>query len=150
MQCAGIHLFDLLLAAAAAGVQGIVYVVDSCYVKQRAYNPLVGLESLLVAPTSKASCQQRAGRAGRVRPGHAFRLCTEEDYQELLPDASVPEMQRSDLSSLLLQLKVRLFVQQEGAKRRGVDVRGGWDGRQGDAVLRSGVTAAQQNEKKLK
>jgi HrpA-like RNA helicase len=42
-----------------------------------------------------------------VRPGHAFRLCSEEDYQELLPDASVPEMQRSDLSSLLLQLKVR-------------------------------------------
>lgn len=34
-------------------VQGIVYVVDCCYVKQRAYNPLVGLESLLVAPTSK-------------------------------------------------------------------------------------------------
>ena len=55
----------------------------------------------------QASCQQRAGRAGRVRPGHAFRLCSEEDYQELLPDASVPEMQRSDLSSLLLQLKVR-------------------------------------------
>jgi hypothetical protein len=36
-------------------VQGIVYVVDCCYVKQRAYNPLVGLESLLVAPTSKVS-----------------------------------------------------------------------------------------------
>jgi HrpA-like RNA helicase len=41
-----------------------------------------------------------------VRPGHAFRLCTEKDYNELLPDASVPEMQRSDLASLLLQLKV--------------------------------------------
>jgi HrpA-like RNA helicase len=37
-------------------------------------------------------------------------LCSEEDYQELLPDASVPEMQRSDLSSLLLQLKVRSVV----------------------------------------
>lgn len=54
----------------------------------------------------QASCQQRAGRAGRVRPGHAFRLCTEEDYQALLPDASVPEMQRSELAALLLQLKV--------------------------------------------
>jgi ATP-dependent RNA helicase DDX35 len=55
----------------------------------------------------QASCMQRAGRAGRVRPGHAFRLCTEEAYQQLLPDASVPEMQRSDLAGLLLQLKVR-------------------------------------------
>lgn len=51
---------------------------------------------------------QRAGRAGRVRPGHAFRLCTEESWQQLLPEASVPEMQRSDLAGLLLQLKVRL------------------------------------------
>ena len=51
---------------------------------------------------------QRAGRAGRVRPGHAFRLCTEESWQQLLPDASVPEMQRSDLAGLLLQLKVRV------------------------------------------
>jgi hypothetical protein len=36
-------------------LQGIVYVVDCCFVKQRAYNPMVGLESLLVAPTSKVS-----------------------------------------------------------------------------------------------
>jgi hypothetical protein len=57
----------------------------------------------------QASCQQRAGRAGRVRPGHSFRLCTEDDYRSRLPDASVPEMQRSELASLLLQLKVRGF-----------------------------------------
>eukprot|EP00879_Flechtneria_rotunda_P019658 GHRR01020655.1.p1 GENE.GHRR01020655.1~~GHRR01020655.1.p1 ORF type:complete len:477 (+),score=160.70 GHRR01020655.1:145-1431(+) len=93
------------IAETSLTIEGVVYVVDSCYVKQRAYNPLVGLEALLVAPTSKASCQQRAGRAGRVRPGHAFRLCIEDDYQRLLPDASVPEMQRSDLSSTILQLK---------------------------------------------
>lgn len=53
-----LNLLALAAAAAAAGVQGIVYVVDCCYVKQRAYNPLVGLESLLVAPTSKVSCSQ--------------------------------------------------------------------------------------------
>lgn len=93
------------IAETSLTIEGIVYVVDCCFVKQRAYNPIVGLESLLVAPTSKASCMQRAGRAGRVRPGHAFRLCTEESWQQLLPEASVPEMQRSDLAGLLLQLK---------------------------------------------
>jgi HrpA-like RNA helicase len=56
--------------------------------------------------TPKASTTQRAGRAGRVRPGHCFRLCTEDDYQRLLPAATTPEMQRSDLAGLLLQLKV--------------------------------------------
>ena len=48
---------------------------------------------------------QRAGRAGRISPGHAFRLCTEEDYTRLLGDANIPEMLRSDLSSTVLQLK---------------------------------------------
>jgi ATP-dependent RNA helicase DDX35 len=43
-----------------------------------------------------------------VRPGHTFRLCTEEAFDALLPDASVPEMQRSELASLILQLKVRV------------------------------------------
>ncbi|KAI8469268.1 MAG: P-loop containing nucleoside triphosphate hydrolase protein [Monoraphidium minutum] len=93
------------IAETSLTLEGIVYVVDSLFVKQRAYDPAIGLESLLVAPTSKASAAQRAGRAGRVRPGHCFRLATEDDYGSKLPAASTPEMQRSDLAGVLLQLK---------------------------------------------
>lgn len=41
------------IAETSLTIEGVVYVVDSCYVKQRAYNPILGLESLLVAPTSQ-------------------------------------------------------------------------------------------------
>ena len=92
------------IAETSVTIEGVVYVIDSCFSKQRSFNPLTGLESLLVAPISKASAAQRAGRAGRMRPGHAFRLCTEADF-EAQPEATVPEMQRSDLSGTVLQLK---------------------------------------------
>ena len=52
------------IAETSVTLEGIVYVVDSCFSKQRCYDPLSGLESLLIAPISKASAQQRAGRAG--------------------------------------------------------------------------------------
>ena len=52
------------------------------------YNPRIRVESLLVTAISKASAQQRAGRAGRTRPGKCFRLYTEKAYKT--------EMQASD------------------------------------------------------
>lgn len=54
-------------------VEGVVYVVDSGFTKQRFYNPVTAVDALLVVPISRASAVQRAGRAGRVRPGQAFR-----------------------------------------------------------------------------
>lgn len=47
------------------------------------YDPMTGLESLMVQPISKDSARQRAGRAGRVRPGKCFRLMTEEGFRSL-------------------------------------------------------------------
>jgi ATP-dependent RNA helicase DDX35 len=93
------------IAETSVTIEGIVYIIDSMFSKQRCHDPLTGLESLLVAPISKASAAQRAGRAGRVRPGHAFRLCTEEDFANKLQDVEVPEMQRSSLTGTVLQLK---------------------------------------------
>lgn len=49
------------IAETSVTLEGVVYVIDSLFAKQQAYNPLTGLESLLVAPISKASAAQRAG-----------------------------------------------------------------------------------------
>ncbi len=57
------------VAEASVTIPGIAYVVDCGYARMRAYNPQNGLEALVTVPISKASANQRAGRAGRVRMG---------------------------------------------------------------------------------
>ncbi|ORY39867.1 putative ATP-dependent RNA helicase DHX35 [Rhizoclosmatium globosum] len=92
------------IAEASVTIDGIVYVIDCGLVKIKAYNPTTAMESLIVVPLSKAAALQRAGRAGRTRPGKCFRLYTEKSYGEFR-DNSIPEMQRSNLVSVILQLK---------------------------------------------
>lgn len=93
------------IAETSLTIDGIVYVVDPGFSKQKVYNPRIRVESLLVSPISKASAQQRAGRAGRTRPGKCFRLYTEEAFQRELIEQSYPEILRSNLSSTVLELK---------------------------------------------
>ncbi|KAI9347961.1 hypothetical protein DFJ73DRAFT_790048 [Zopfochytrium polystomum] len=57
------------IAEKSLTIDGVAYVVDPGFAKQAVHNPRIRLESVLVAPISKASAQQRAGRAGRTRPG---------------------------------------------------------------------------------
>lgn len=64
------------IAETSITINGIVFVIDCAFVKLRAYNPRTAIESLVVTPISKASASQRAGRAGRNRPGKCFRLYT--------------------------------------------------------------------------
>lgn len=64
------------IAETSITINGIVFVIDCAFVKLRAYNPSTAIESLVVTPISKASASQRAGRAGRNRPGKCFRLYT--------------------------------------------------------------------------
>ncbi|KAK8196585.1 hypothetical protein M8818_006750 [Zalaria obscura] len=92
------------IAEASVTINGIVYVIDSGFVKLRAYNPSTGIETLTATPISKAAATQRAGRAGRTKPGKCYRLYTEPAY-ESLAEASVPEIQRSNLAPVILQLK---------------------------------------------
>jgi pre-mRNA-splicing factor ATP-dependent RNA helicase DHX15/PRP43 len=72
------------IAETSLTIDGIVYVVDPGFSKQKVYNPRIRVESLLVSPISQASANQRKGRAGRTRPGKCFRLYTEKAFQEQL------------------------------------------------------------------
>lgn len=92
------------IAEASITIDGIVYVIDCGFVKLRAYNPTTGIETLTATPVSKASATQRAGRAGRTKPGKCYRLHTEQAHQSM-PEATVPEIQRSNLAPAVLQLK---------------------------------------------
>lgn len=92
------------IAEASVTIDGIVFVIDSGFVKIRAYNPYTGIETLTATGISKASAIQRAGRAGRTRPGKCYRLYTEEAFKGL-HETSVPEVQRSNLAPVILQLK---------------------------------------------
>ncbi|RAL09312.1 putative ATP dependent RNA helicase [Aspergillus homomorphus CBS 101889] len=92
------------IAEASVTINGIVYVVDCGFAKLRAYNPTTGIETLTAVPISKAAAVQRAGRAGRTKPGKCFRLYTQQAY-ESLPEATVPEIQRSNLAPVIMQLK---------------------------------------------
>ncbi|KAK0658833.1 Pre-mRNA-splicing factor ATP-dependent RNA helicase-like protein cdc28 [Lasiodiplodia hormozganensis] len=93
------------IAETSLTIDGIVYVIDPGYVKENVYNPRTGMESLVVTPCSRASANQRAGRAGRVGPGHAFRLYTKWAYYHELEANTTPEIQRTNLSSTVLLLK---------------------------------------------
>lgn len=93
------------IAETSLTLEGVVYVIDSGFSKQKFYNPISDIESLVVAPISKASARQRSGRAGRVRPGKCYRLYTEDYFLKEMPGEGIPEMQRSNLVSTVIQLK---------------------------------------------
>ena len=93
------------VAETSVTIDGVVFVVDPGFSKQKVYNPRIRVESLLVSPISKASAKQRAGRAGRTRPGKCFRLYTEKSFNNDLQDQTYPEILRSKMSNVVLTLK---------------------------------------------
>ncbi|KFK35415.1 hypothetical protein AALP_AA5G281500 [Arabis alpina] len=93
------------IAETSLTIDGIVYVIDPGFAKQKVYNPRIRVESLLVSPISKASAHQRSGRAGRTRPGKCFRLYTEKSFSNDLVAQTYPEILRSNLANTVLTLK---------------------------------------------
>ncbi|XP_019163502.1 PREDICTED: probable pre-mRNA-splicing factor ATP-dependent RNA helicase DEAH2 isoform X2 [Ipomoea nil] len=93
------------IAETSLTIDGIVYVIDPGFAKQKVYNPRVRVESLLVSPISKASAHQRSGRAGRTQPGKCYRLYTEKSFHNDLQPQTYPEILRSNLANTVLTLK---------------------------------------------
>lgn len=93
------------IAETSLTIDGICYVIDTGFCKQKSYNPKTGMESLIVTPVSKAAANQRAGRAGRTQPGKCFRLYTAWSYEHELEDNTVPEIQRTNMGNVVLMLK---------------------------------------------
>ena len=93
------------IAETSLTIDGIVYVIDPGFVKENVYNAKTGMESLVVTPCSRASANQRSGRAGRVAPGKCFRLYTKFAFHNELDDSTMPEIQRTNLNSVVLLLK---------------------------------------------
>lgn len=93
------------IAETSLTIDGIYYVVDPGFVKQKVYNSKTGVDQLIVTPISQAQAKQRAGRAGRTGPGKCYRLYTERAYRDEMMPTNVPEIQRTNLASTVLSLK---------------------------------------------
>ena len=92
------------VAESSVTVEGVTAVIDSGLARVATYSPWTALSTLHIGRVSKASAKQRAGRAGRTGPGKVLRLYSEEDYL-LRADQDTPEILRSDLSQLCLNLR---------------------------------------------
>lgn len=93
------------IAETSITIDDVVYVVDSCKVKEKYYESNGGVCSLQCVWTSRACCQQRAGRAGRTKPGHCFHMCSKRRFNTL-PLNSVPEILRVPLQEMCLHTKL--------------------------------------------
>ncbi|GMQ00349.1 hypothetical protein CsSME_00047467 [Camellia sinensis var. sinensis] len=80
------------IAETSLTIDGIIYVIDPGFTKQKVYNRRIRVESLLVSPISKASAHQRSGRAGRT-------------FNNDLQPQTYPEILRSNLANTVLTLK---------------------------------------------
>jgi pre-mRNA-splicing factor ATP-dependent RNA helicase DHX38/PRP16 len=93
------------IAETSLTIDGIKYVIDTGFSKLKVYNPKIGIDTLFITPISRANADQRKGRAGRQSPGICWRLYTEQTFFYHLLDNNIPEIQRTNLSNVVLLLK---------------------------------------------
>lgn len=92
------------VAETSLTIDGIRLVIDAGLARVARFDPWRGINTLLIENISRASADQRAGRAGRTAPGHAIRLWTEAEHAGR-PTHDLPEIKRVDPSEILLTLK---------------------------------------------
>lgn len=97
-------IFATNIAETSVTVPRIAHVIDCGFAKMPFFDPYSGFDRLIVCPISRASAQQRAGRAGRVRSGKCYRLYSEKDFLTMEVDTA-PEIQRCQLSTLIMTIK---------------------------------------------
>ncbi|KAJ2610211.1 hypothetical protein H4S08_003710 [Coemansia sp. RSA 1365] len=94
------------VAETSVTIDGVVYVVDSGFVKQRVFDTTTGIDRLVTRTVSKSSAKQRAGRAGRTQSGKVYRLYTHEAFNSsLFTQHDAPEISRLSLAPMVLTLK---------------------------------------------
>ena len=114
------------VAETSLTIDGVRIVIDSGLARIPRYDPYRGINTLLIDKISRASADQRAGRAGRTAPGICLRLWTQRD-QEQRPAQELPEVKRLDLAEVVLTLKasgvddVKNFRWLESPDRRALD-----------------------------
>src|SRR6056297_1161774 len=91
------------IAETSVTIDGITTVIDSGLAKMNYYNPRTFTSSLIEGPISRASCNQRRGRAGRTQPGTCYRLYSKKDY-ESRDLFTKEEILRTDLSEVVLRM----------------------------------------------
>ncbi len=92
------------VAETSLTIEGVRVVIDSGLARIARFDPRRGINTLLIEKVSRASADQRAGRAGRTAPGHCLRLWTEREHLER-PAQELPEVKRLDLAEVVLTLK---------------------------------------------
>ncbi|KAA6424000.1 MAG: putative ATP-dependent RNA helicase DHX36-like [Trebouxia sp. A1-2] len=93
------------IAETAVTIDDIVCVINSGRLKEKSYDPYTGVSTLQAAWVSRASEKQRRGRAGRCQPGVAFH-CYSRTRSQALAELQLPELKRSPLDELCLQVKL--------------------------------------------
>ena len=94
------------VAETSLTIPDVKYVIDCGRCKTRLYDRVTGVSTYQVCYTSKASANQRAGRAGRVGPGHCYRLYSSAVFNDQFEPFSQSEIQRKPVDDLLLQMKM--------------------------------------------
>ncbi|VVT57765.1 uncharacterized protein SAPINGB_P005858 [Magnusiomyces paraingens] len=93
------------VAETSLTIPGIRYVVDAGRAKERVYDEATNVQKFVVDWISKASAQQRSGRAGRTEAGHCYRIYSSAVYENDFEQFSKPEILRMPIEGLVLQMK---------------------------------------------